>query len=45
VESSLDLKSWLELDDNINSEGETTSFATSAGEAEKTFYRVKQLTP
>jgi len=45
VESSLDLKTWLELDDNIDSEGETTNFATSAGEAEKTFYRVTQLTP
>ena len=40
----VDMKSWLELDDDIGSEGDTTSFTTPADEAEKTFYRVKQLT-
>lgn len=44
IDSSIDLKSWLELDDDIDSEGDTTSFTTPADEAEKTFYRVKQLT-
>jgi hypothetical protein len=45
VDSSIDLKTWEELDDDIDSEGDTTSFTTPASEAEKTFYRVKQLTP
>ena len=43
MDSSIDLKSWFELDDDIDSEGDTTSFTTPADEAEKTFYRVKQL--
>jgi hypothetical protein len=45
IDSSIDLKTWEELDDDIDSEGDTTSFTTPASEAEKTFYRVKQLTP
>jgi len=45
IDSSIDLKTWEELDDDIDSEGDTTSFTTPASEAEKTFYRVKHLTP
>ena len=30
IDSSIDLKSWVELDDDIGSEGDTTSFTTPA---------------
>ena len=35
IDSSIDLKTWEELDDDIDSEGDTTSFTTPASEAEK----------
>ncbi|MFT7301364.1 MAG: hypothetical protein ACI8UZ_000196 [Akkermansiaceae bacterium] len=44
VDSSIDLEGWDEITDDINSQGETTSFTTPASEAEKAFYRVQQLT-
>lgn len=43
LDSSVDLEEWEEIEDDINSEGETTTFTTSPSEAVKTFYRVHQL--
>ena len=43
LDSSVDLEEWEEIEDDITSEGETTTFTTSPSEAVKTFYRVHQL--
>ena len=45
LDSSIDLEEWEEIEDDITSEGETTTFTTSPSEAVKTFYRVHQLSP
>ncbi len=44
VDSSADMQSWIELNDNIESQGETTSFSETLGpEVTRQFYQVREL--